>query len=319
MSWGKTTVCVLLALLAQQVLRGYLAPGERLGTRGLEHKSVQSVYLSVGADEAKRACEEGRERESSASEIERYRTAVGHASELSLHHKHVFLGLTPILLEPDLGLFWAVDNNGNARVLMTAWSRRRHFDSCDNGARGYPRPFRSPSSLFVIPDHWRTHATGREIWLTPAPHLLSFCLAAKSPTWAVAGEAALQLRITQLLGLPPTCTYSDVVSIWVKPSDVFRPCYDPEVEDYECQQDFTGSSRAYVSEEHVKWMTDRERQLQQQVLPAVPWTRLGFTYDWGDQEHHIGLSEYVCKAGADLIVHSVLPALAYCTPATVAY
>lgn len=325
MSWGKATLLVLAVLLGQQLLTSYLSPRPRFRSRGLEHKSLHSVYLTVGSDEIEEPCSHDSHGRAiglgGVTAREAYERSVAHAAELSLHHRHVFLGLTPILMEPDLQLLWGVDAEGDARVLMTAWGRRRYFEADDNGARTYPSLLHrmgSKLSLFGIEEDWRHHETTREIWLTPAPQLLRFCAAARSPTWESAGAASLQLRITQLLGLPPSCTYGDVISLWVRPKDLFRPCCDPEIEDYECQQDFTESSRTFVSEEHVKWMTDRQRQLQQQVLPPVPWTQLGFTYDWGDPEHHVGLSEYVCKAHADVIVHSIHSALEYCTPGVVA-
>ncbi|MEM9024068.1 MAG: hypothetical protein AAGB22_10020, partial [Bacteroidota bacterium] len=39
------------------------------------------------------------------------------------------------------------------------------------------------------------------------------------------------MRLLQLLGLPPTAVYKGFVTFWVKPSDLARPCPDPEITD----------------------------------------------------------------------------------------
>jgi len=36
-----------------------------------------------------------------------------------------------------------------------------------------------------------------------------------------------------------------------------------------------------------------------------PWTRLGYTYDWGNPCHEVGLSEFVIKKDAEVIVEDI--------------
>jgi len=38
---------------------------------------------------------------------------------------------------------------------------------------------------------------------------------------------------------------------------------------------------------------------------AYPWTRLGYTYDWGNSISEVGLSEFTIKKDARVIVNSV--------------
>ena len=47
-----------------------------------------------------------------------------------------------------------------------------------------------------------------------------------------------------------------------------------------------------------------------------PWTRLGYTYDWGESENHIGLSEFVVRKGADIEIDSVSTVNDYCQATT---
>jgi len=47
---------------------------------------------------------------------------------------------------------------------------------------------------------------------------------------------------------------------------------------------------------------------------GYPWTRLGYTYDWGNPDSEVGLSEFVITAGATIKIENVYETAAYCTP-----
>ena len=40
---------------------------------------------------------------------------------------------------------------------------------------------------------------------------------------------------------------------------------------------------------------------------AYPWTRLGYTYDWGAKDTEYGLSEFLVQQGAAVTVEYTLP------------
>ena len=42
-----------------------------------------------------------------------------------------------------------------------------------------------------------------------------------------------------------------------------------------------------------------------------PWTRLGYTYDWGDSTTHVGLSEFILEQNATVMVKSVTSTVDY--------
>ncbi len=154
------------------------------------------------------------------------------------------------------------------------------------------------------------------------------------------------LRIAQLLGLPPTSSYTSkqryMVEFWVSPKDLFRPCPDPEISDHECQLDFPEdpfwvldvSNKVYADQNCVQqacgvtgeglcefkdykgWFTNRKEYIYSGTNP-YPWTGLGYTYDWGNPAGHVGLSEFVihgktedCK-GVSVGIKSVTPTAAY--------
>ncbi len=47
--------------------------------------------------------------------------------------------------------------------------------------------------------------------------------------------------------------------------------------------------------------------------PGYPWTRLGYTYDWGNPGSEVGLSEFVIQGGATVQVAQVYSTQAYCS------
>lgn len=144
-----------------------------------------------------------------------------------------------------------------------------------------------------------------DLWVTVAPEMKTF-FSTLTPQ---------PLRIAQLLGVPPEYALEErsMVELWVSPRDLFRPCPDPEITDRECQADFPADPfRSFVSGELVRategagwnvfmnytgWFNNRKNYLyaNPRNYPAsspYPWTRLGYTYDWGSN-NHIGLSEFV--------------------------
>jgi len=141
---------------------------------------------------------------------------------------------------------------------------------------------------------------GREVWVTTVPEVRQFA-------GQINGDPAL--RLEQLLGLPPHSGKTRFVELWVKPGDLFRPSADPEISDHESELDFPVSSRfVSVSPSHKDWY-NRLKQVSYGEQ-GYPWTRLGYTYDWG-RDDHIGLSEFVVAKGAVVTVHSVTPTARY--------
>jgi hypothetical protein len=123
------------------------------------------------------------------------------------------------------------------------------------------------------------------------------------------------LRIAQLLGLPPEYAIKGdskeakyMLEMWVSPKDLFRPCPDTEVSDTTCETTFPADSfrmldlsnkvRATegadygVFKTYTSWFNNRTRNIYTIRSSPYPWTRLGYTYDWGSS-NHTGLSEFV--------------------------
>ena len=146
----------------------------------------------------------------------------------------------------------------------------------------------------------KSTVTTRDIWVTVAPDIRDFCSDNKF------SHDELTLRLEQLMGLPPNSGKEWFVEIWVHPDNLFRPSPDPEITDYESELDFHN----YVPEKHIKWFNDLKAKSYGEN--GYPWTRLGYTYDWGNPESEIGLSEFVIKAGATIVINSVSITRDYC-------
>jgi hypothetical protein len=109
----------------------------------------------------------------------------------------------------------------------------------------------------------------------------------------------LTLRVAQLLGLPPDTKNEFFVEAWVKPLDLFRPSPDNEINDTDAQLTFP----AGVNASYVKWFNGNI--IYSYYPKNFPWTRLGYTYDWGNSNSDVGLSEFVIKKGSIIEVKSI--------------
>ncbi len=148
--------------------------------------------------------------------------------------------------------------------------------------------------------------TSREIWVTVVPELQRFCQQCGH------SGGVLTLRLEQLLGLPPHNGKTRFVEIWVSPEDLFRPSPDPEISDHEAGLNFPVSRKfVTIADDYVRWFDDLKNDSYGE--DGYPWTRLGYTYDWGNPGSEIGLSEFVIPKGAAIEVHSVAATGDYCT------
>ena len=147
-----------------------------------------------------------------------------------------------------------------------------------------------------------THAA----WITTAPELQNRCRNQK-----FGRKEGLDLRMKQMLGMPPTVVKKFFVEFWVRPKDLFRPCPDQDITDNTCGLAFPGN----VSAGHKKWINDL--RLASYYNPTwnknYPWTELGYTYDWYPKNKtHIGMSEFVIGENKNVIINKFYTTMEYC-------
>jgi hypothetical protein len=147
------------------------------------------------------------------------------------------------------------------------------------------------------------------IWVTAAPALKTFC----ENFAEEAKNTPLNLRIQQVLGLPPVdVARSTFTEFWVRPTDLIRPTPDPEISDHEAELDFPISEEIVkLNDRYKTWFLEHKRTVYTRSVPGT-WTRLGYTFDWGKPEPHIGQSEFIIRPGAQIDVDSIMPTEEYC-------
>lgn len=171
-----------------------------------------------------------------------------------------------------------------------------------------------------------------DAWVTAVPEIKDFL---KEYTATNKSGFNVTDRIEQYLGLipsqPPYSVSQDkyFVEMWVRPEDLFRPCLDGEIVDTECtvdphESDLNNLPPVYrdmsklipMTAQHKAWF-EKEKKGKYAGDWAMPWTRFGYTYDWGSSKKSSGkraaqgASEYLIKSGSKVMIHSVTPTDGY--------
>jgi hypothetical protein len=148
------------------------------------------------------------------------------------------------------------------------------------------------------------------IWVTTAPQVQQFCqnfVQDENPD-----KAGLDLRLKQYLGLDASWNYDVFVEMWVSPQDLFRPCVDPQIDDQQCELQF-GKTLPQVK--NIADYASFYKNLYFKSFRAsggVPWTGLGYTYDWGNPQTSVGASEFIVVPNAAYDIKRVVPTQDYC-------
>ena len=148
-------------------------------------------------------------------------------------------------------------------------------------------------------------------WVSVVPQLRDFCrkFARQSSR---SDENDLLLRLKQYLGLSYSGENDTIIEMWVSPSDLFRPCVDPEVDDSHCELTFDGENPKVKRIPDYRDFYENLYYSSFRRSPQTPWTGLGYTYDWGSFTNHVGASEFIIVPAGKFEIVSVAPAGEYC-------
>lgn len=108
-------------------------------------------------------------------------------------------------------------------------------------------------------------------------------------------SVATHMRMLQLFGLSPDCDYDIMVQFYADPTTIFRPSHDPDITTTTTTLDFP----AKITEDYKVGETNFREWYRYSVQAAyeddspLPWTQMGYTYDWHEGAPHQGLSEYI--------------------------
>lgn len=128
--------------------------------------------------------------------------------------------------------------------------------------------------------------------------------------WYKANNAGVRnwhLRFNQLFGKPKDERLTHFSLVWVKPSDLMRPAYVTDVKSSEMKtlfEDDLDEGSDSTSSETMIWFKNwfDDQRAKSYGPKGYPWTRLGYTYDWGSTSGKYGLSEFIVLPGAEVEV-----------------
>lgn len=172
--------------------------------------------------------------------------------------------------------------------------------------------------------HAKTYVLRKSLWVTVAPEMRNFF---SRKIFKEAGQCPPTAeRVGQVLGLNPYSGCEVFVEMWIEPQYLFRPSADPAITDHEAEvavryasspghwffpsdpnpfmtlNDYNLYKEAQWKDAvtYKEWYMHRAETIYKSdpdVCAPYPWTRLGYTYDWGwpHRAKHEGLSEFVVR------------------------
>ena len=129
-----------------------------------------------------------------------------------------------------------------------------------------------------------------------------------------ASKEDLDLFLKQFLGLHPDWAYDVFVELWVDPSTLFRPCVDPVPDDRSCDIHFPDTVAEVAGIANYRNFYENLYFGSFRFPPGVPWTGLGYTYNWGNSEDEQGASEFILSPGTPYEIAGATPTMEYCEP-----
>ncbi len=167
-----------------------------------------------------------------------------------------------------------------------------------------------------LDQHLPTYTLTKSLWVTVVPELKNHFVDGICPPG--------RKRVVSALGLNPAYDYQVILEMWVDASALYRPAPDPEATDHEATlstRTLEGwafandanpflqfSDATFVDHQGAtpyafrQWFAWNATQSYKMTDPqdvstwGAPWTRLGYTYDWGKPgDNHVGLSEFILR------------------------
>jgi hypothetical protein len=166
---------------------------------------------------------------------------------------------------------------------------------------------------FLKPNTQTSSSESYVIWITLAPKMKELC-SAFLRAHPKADKKALDARLKELLGLNPSWEYDVFVELWVSPEDLFRPCVDPIPNDSACDLSFGQDTPKVKNIKDYKAFYQNLYFNDFHASPGVPWTGLGYTYDWGNPKSEVGLSEFILSPSSPYTIEQAVPTEEYCRP-----
>ena len=152
---------------------------------------------------------------------------------------------------------------------------------------------------------YRYNTRSRRIFVTIVPYL-------KRKQFGHLNDHKLNMRLNQLLGLPPVSKYSYFIELWVRPEDLFRPCFDNATNTNVCKFEPTRIDSTNAS--YLSWLYQYidGSYKDTDMMKRFPFTHLGYTYDWSPKnKSHEGLSEFIIDTGKNVYIKKIYTTRGY--------
>jgi hypothetical protein len=194
---------------------------------------------------------------------------------------------TLLAIKPNnANLVW---NEDKTKVLVVTWKSRDAYDK------------------FIKNNTNTSNDPNYALWVSAVPQVKSFC-----QTYERHNDDDLNLRIKQYLGLAPDWQYDVFVELWVSPDSLFRPCVDPNIDDTQCDIKVPQQFPSVKNIPDYGYFYKNLYFKSFRESAGVPWTGLGYTYDWGNKESEVGASEFIVTPHAPYEIKQVLSTHEYC-------
>ncbi|MDQ6962590.1 MAG: hypothetical protein Q9M28_08695 [Mariprofundaceae bacterium] len=209
-----------------------------------------------------------------------------HATEIS---RHLFS-----VSHDNKKLIWENPEDEDSRILVLTWKSQSDYEQ------------------YVKSSDQTSDQENYVTWVTLAPQVRQLCQSfqQKNPE---ATKEDIDLRLKQYLGLSHTWNYDVFIEMWVSPEDLVRPCVDPEVSDTQCNLKFTSNIPNVKNINNYEIFFKNLYYKSYRFGVGVPWTGLGYAYDWGSSGSEVGASEYVLSPKSDYEIKKVTKTMDYCT------
>jgi hypothetical protein len=150
------------------------------------------------------------------------------------------------------------------------------------------------------------------VWVSLARRMQAFCRNYMS-SHPHAAKEQLDYRLKQRLGLNSSWQYDVFVELWVSPDDIFRPCVDPSPNDSSCELNFGDTVPSVKNIQDYQAFYDGLYYKSFRAAPGVPWTGLGYTYDWANPNRgEQGVSEFILSPSSPYVIEQAVPTMTYC-------
>lgn len=148
----------------------------------------------------------------------------------------------------------------------------------------------------------RTMTIEKELWTVSERELYQWYRDNKNSLYN------LNLRLRQLFGLPKNERVTHFSLVWVNPKDIVRPAYVTDITSSEMKTSFddeleSDSANTERMMWFKNWFDDESSKSYVRGTQGSTWTRLGYTYDWGNKgSNKYGLSQFLVVPGAEVEV-----------------